>query len=127
MTTLFFQYFRWHYSQGIVDMFHIIGNFLWFFYEFFSIPLLLKTYFVPFHRLNEEGPVGLDVGKIFERLMVNGLMRIVGMLLRTGIILFGVLLLVLTFLTGLVFVLIWLIAPLVALLLLLYGAIRIFV
>jgi len=126
MPVLLFQYIRWHYTVGLVDVVHIIGNFVWFFYSFFSIPLLLKTFFVPFHRLQEEDPTGLDIGRIFEKLVVNGLMRFVGMLLRTLLILFGLLAILCTCVLGAIFLCMWLAAPLICVLLLLYGVLRLF-
>jgi hypothetical protein len=127
MAPLAVQYLRWHYTQGVIDLAHIIGNFVWFFYEFFSIRLLLSTLFVPFHRLNETGPTGLDLGRMAEKVIVNTLMRIVGALMRICLILLGVALVLLTFLAGAVSLLIWLCAPLIVLVLMLYGIVRIFV
>jgi hypothetical protein len=127
MAPLATQYLRWHYTQGVVDLVHIIGNFVWFFYEFFSIRLLLSTLFVPFHRLNEEGPVGLDLGRIAEKVIVNTLMRLVGALMRIGLILFGTVLVGITLLFGFTFLIVWLCAPVIVFLLVLYGMLRIFI
>ena len=124
---LLITYIRWHYTQGVVDLVHIVGNFVWFWYEFFSFRLLLRTFFVPFHRLADEGPVGLDIGKLSERIIVNTLMRVVGMVLRSGIMLFGAILIVVTVLLGIGFFVIWLCAPLVACALVLFGLLRIFI
>jgi hypothetical protein len=106
---------------------HIIGNFVWFFYEFFSLRLLFSTLFVPFHRLNEEGPVGLDLGRIAEKAIVNSLMRLVGALMRIGLILFGAVLMGITLVVGCAFLIVWLCAPLVALILVVYGILRLFI
>ena len=127
MALLAVQYLRWHYTQGVIDLVHVVGNFVWFFYEFFSIRLLLSTLFVPFHRLNETGPTGLDLGRMAEKLVVNSLMRLVGALMRASLILFGGTLVILTCVLGIFFLCVWLCAPLVVLALALYGLIRIFV
>jgi hypothetical protein len=127
MAPLATQYLRWHYTQGVVDFVHIVGNFVWFFYEFFSIRLLFSTLFVPFHRLNEESPTGLDLGRIAEKVIVNTLMRFVGAVMRIGLILLGLFLICVVFALGLLFLVTWLCAPLVVLLLAVYGMLRIFV
>lgn len=127
MMPLALQYLRWHYTQGVVDLVHIVGNFVWFFYEFFSIRLLFATLFVPFHRLNEEGPTGLDLGRMAEKLIVNMLMRLVGALMRISLILFGSMLIGLTLVVGLAFLVMWLCAPLIAVVLTVFGILRIFI
>lgn len=127
MASLTQAYLRWHYTYGVIDFVHIIGNFVWFFYEFFSIRLLLSTFFVPFHRLSEEGPASLDFGRLAERFIVNVLMRIVGALMRTGLILFGSIFILFTCIAGLLFLIVWLCAPLIAIVLTVFGIIRIFI
>jgi predicted membrane metal-binding protein len=127
MAPLATQYLRWHYTQGVVDLVHIVGNFVWFLYEFFSIRLLFSTLFVPFHRLNEESPTGLDLGRIAEKVIVNTLMRLVGALMRISLILLGLFLICVVVVIGSFFLVVWLCAPFVVLTLVIYGVIRIFV
>jgi hypothetical protein len=112
MIPLAFYYIRWHYSMAIRDLVGIIGNFFWFFYELFSIPLFLKTFFVPFHRLEEQKTKAFKPEIWFENFVVNTLMRLVGAGLRTVLILFGVLFLVLTFIIGSLVLVTWILAPL---------------
>lgn len=114
-------YIRWHYSQALFDLIGIVRNFIWFFYEFFSIPLLLQTLFSPFHRLGERYTHKLDLGKIAEAFIVNTLMRLVGFLLRTFLIVIGIFFILLTFVLGLFFFIAWVLAPLLLVFLVLYG------
>ncbi len=116
-----YYYIKWHYSQAILDIVGIIKNFLWFFYDFFSISLLLKTFFKPFRRLGEDYNKGLDLQAIAESFIINTLMRFVGMLLRTLLIIMGVICIIFTLLFGLFFIISWLLAPLLVLFLILFG------
>lgn len=114
MFTLAFYYVRWHYSQALRDLLNIVGNFVWFFYEFFSIPLLMKTFFVPFHRLEDDRKKRnmLDFGAIAEGIIVSLLMRIVGVIVRTTLIVMGITFIVLSIVFGACMLVIWLCAPL---------------
>lgn len=108
-------YLAWHYSRALHEMYGVFGNFIWFFYNFFSIPTLLATLFAPFKRMDEGYKKGLNLEAFFETLIVNTLMRLVGMFLRLVLILMGIISLALVC-VGYVFVLVaWLFAPLFAL------------
>jgi len=91
-------YIRWHYTQGVLDLLNIVGNFLWFFNELFSIRMSVRTFFVPFHRLSDDArPHGaLDIGNLLERFLVNVLMRLVGALLHLTLIVLGIIFLAAT-------------------------------
>jgi hypothetical protein len=87
---LFGAYFVWHYGRGLADMFGVFGNLNWFLFHFFSIPVLLRTFFSPFQRLSERyGGNILDLGYMLGSFAVNVVMRLVGMVLRTFVILAG--------------------------------------
>jgi hypothetical protein len=102
-------------------MLRIAGNYMWFFWHFFSIPLLLKTFFYPWKRLDEEKKKGFGISKTFERFTVNTLMRIVGMLIRTVTIALGLLTLVSAFIAGLVGFMLWTVLPFVVILFFVNG------
>jgi hypothetical protein len=123
MYALSFYYLRWHYTTALTDYIVIVSNFLWFFYNFFSIPMLARTLFVPFHRLQDDTPRHgkLDVPAIAESVLVSLLMRLVGFFLRSILIVLGLVLLSCTLLFGAVFFVVWLIAPLLLALLVLFG------
>jgi len=105
-------YTQWHYSKGVSDLLGVIQNFLWFFYHFFSIPTLLGTFFSPFQRLGEGYSKTFDPGQWAETFVLNSMMRIIGAVLRTMLIAMGVVSLAFTAVAGLVFFLVWLLAPL---------------
>lgn len=115
------EYIRWHYYEGLISIYYIIGNFVWFFYEFFSIPILLKTLFNPFNRLDEGYAKGFRIELWLQTFVVNSLMRVVGALLRLMLILFGIAMILITVLIGACFLLAWTLAPLFLTFLVLYG------
>jgi hypothetical protein len=121
-----YHYIQWHYSRAIVDIAGIVLNFRWFFHEFFGVSRHLKTFFVPFRRLREKAVDIFDLENFFESIVVTLLMRVVGMVLRSVVILLGLFLEVLAFLVGGVFLLVWLFVPFILLSLIISGAVLLF-
>jgi len=119
---LFFLYYiKWHYTEAISDYINIVKNFVWFFFEFFSIKLFATTLFAPFHRLGERYKGGVNLENFFETVIVNTLMRFVGFLLRITIIAIGLIFILFTIAFGAVFLGIWLLSPVFIMFLILYG------
>ena len=85
------EYFIWHYGYALKDILELAQNFSWFFYHFFSLPLLAKTIFSPIWRLSERYKRGFDPQALFETLVVNLISRLVGFILRTILLLAGLL------------------------------------
>lgn len=108
-------YAKWHYGQALADIARVWRNYLWFFYNFFSIPVLISTFLTPFNLLGEpyRKGGGFDVGKLFETLLVNVLMRFVGAGVRLSTIITGFFVLVVIFIIGAVALAVWVAMPLV--------------
>ncbi len=112
MITLIGAYVSWHYSQALRDLSRNIANIIWFLYHFFSIPILLATFFSPFQRLDESYGKGLDLERFASVFVVNTLMRIVGMVARTAFIAAGVVSIAIAAVGGAVIFAMWVAAPL---------------
>jgi len=123
---LFSFYFSWHYSRALAGMFVVWSNFLWFIYNFFSIPLLIKTWISPWKRMQERYRGGLDLNNLFETVIVNVLMRIVGFFMRTIVIGMGLIFLLALIAFGAVFFILWLFFPMLIVFLALLGLAKIF-
>ncbi len=108
-------YFSWHYSQGFLDYFRVWKNIVWFTWNFFSIKILLKTFFTPFERLKEHYSGGLDIESLAASIIVTTIMRIVGMIARTAIIITGVISLSILIIGGILGIVIWLLLPFIIL------------
>lgn len=111
MVGLLFHYIAWHYTRGIIDLLRVWSNFIWFVFTFFSIPLLTTTLFSPFHKLDEGYKKGLDIGQWLQTFTINTLMRFVGALVRTFIILIGLGMLVFVLIGGSALLIVWILAP----------------
>ena len=101
-------YLAWHYSEALNDMRRIWKNFFVFLFNFFSISLLIRTLFSPWHRMQENYT---KIEDFFGNLIVNTLMRIVGAVIRLIFIIMGVISLVLCAVLGLVALAFWLVLP----------------
>ena len=121
LLTLIPYYLVWHYTAGTVGFFKIWSNLIWFLNNFFSFNVLLRTLFSPFKRLNEKYGGGLDLGKLFEAIVISVLMRIVGFIMRIVTIVIGVVAIVCLLVLGLFAFIIWLLLPFIIIFLLISG------
>ncbi len=111
-SNIFVLWFSWHFFEAPKFILGVWKNFIGFSVEIFSTPLLLKTFFSPWRRYNWSYPRGLDFGKIFETLTSNIFSRILGAIMRTGLLIGGIAFQITVLLGGLVLFIGWLILPL---------------
>ncbi len=114
-------YFFWHYGRALSDLFRQYVTLLWFVFNFFSIPELLRTFVSPFQRMQERYGGGLDLEDFFGVIVVNLLMRIVGMIVRSFVIVGGLLVLAAALAGGIAYLILWPLLPLVVFWLLMNG------
>ena len=113
-------YIAWHYGEALRDGLRVWTNFLWFLSNFFSLSLLSRTLFAPWKRIQESrGKLSLE--NIAEMLVTNTIMRLVGALLRSVIIIIGGLAVLVTFWIGILFYIVWLLLPALLFVSLFYG------
>ncbi|PIR69553.1 MAG: hypothetical protein COU47_02250 [Candidatus Niyogibacteria bacterium CG10_big_fil_rev_8_21_14_0_10_46_36] len=77
-----FSYVYWLYREGVGAFFRAWMNYHWFVYHFFSVPVLARTMFAPWRRMQEAGARGFDPEKIAERIIINSVLRITGFVIR---------------------------------------------
>lgn len=119
---LFPSYLVWHYSSAFRDITRVWTNFLWFTYNFFSLPLLVKTFFAPWKRLHEERAKGaFSLEDIASVIVTNTVMRFVGALMRTAVLFVGTIFVLLVFWVGLIFYVAWVFLPVLCVWSFLYG------
>jgi hypothetical protein len=104
-------YAKWHYGQGLLELFQVAGNFLWFVAHFFSFKLLFKTLFAPWKRLGERYAGGLDLEAFASSLIVNTLMRIVGFVTKIVVLAVGAVSYIAVFVFSFCILVIWVLAP----------------
>jgi hypothetical protein len=83
IVSIFFEYMSWHYGPGVGEFLQAWKNISAFVYQFFSVDMLLKTFFQPFKRMQEDYTRGFDPSGYAETFIVNAMMRIVGMVVRS--------------------------------------------
>lgn len=115
-------YLYWHYTEAFKDMTRVWTNVLWFLASFFSLGLLLRTFFAPWRRIAETRKSGtFGVENIAEVIVTNTVMRVLGAVMRLCIIFVGALAILVVFWGGLALYLAWLLLPALAPLSFLYG------
>lgn len=104
-------YVVWHYSRGLHDFFSLWENGFRLIVHFFSLPLLFRTFFSPFHRLREAPLRGFHPTDYLASMTVNIIMRFVGVLLRSVLITAGMLSLIVMLFLGAVLLIAWIFLP----------------
>ena len=106
-------YLWWHYTLALGDLAILLRDLWRFLYHFFSIPTLIRTLFAPWRRLGESYPHGFNPQAVLEIVVVNTLMRLVGLIFRLVMIVVGLATLMVAAVIGVCFFLIWLLLPFV--------------
>jgi len=106
-------FFLWYYNEAIHDLLEIWKNFLLFVWRYFSLGELFVTLFSPWHRdISIDSRRGFNPLHFLEILFENLISRFIGAIVRTFVILTGLILLGGVFLIGIIISLFWICAPL---------------
>lgn len=108
---IFFEYLAWHFSEGVHEYLTAWRNMHWFLYHFFSVSVLLKTLFQPFHRMQETYSRGFDPGLMLETFIVNTMMRIIGFFIRSVFLLGALVSQIAMAVIGIVFLFVFVASP----------------
>ncbi|MCB9812370.1 hypothetical protein H6778_01800 [Candidatus Nomurabacteria bacterium] len=114
-------YLRWHYFRAWSELFHVWLNLLWFTIHFFSIPQLMRTWFSPWKRIVEERGNKWNLEDLAGFIIIGLISRLLGFIMRTVIIMIGLVCLFLVVSSGLLFFVFWFGAPFVIIALLGVG------
>lgn len=108
---IFFQWFFWQFLEVPGNILKAWKNFLKFNLNYFSTPLLLKTFFSPWRRYQVFYGKGFDVGRYFEALFSNLIFRILGAVMRSFLIILGLLVEIFIIFAGIIIFFSWLALP----------------
>ncbi len=108
---IIFLWIGWYYFEMSNNLLEAWKNFLFFNLNYFSIPLLLKTFFSPWRRYKWNYSRGFDIKQYFETFISNLVSRILGAICRVVLILIGIVTEVFIFIFGSFVFLVWLILP----------------
>src|SRR3989338_1873872 len=110
-------WFFWHFYEMPQFLLLMWKNYIWFGANFFSIPLLLKTFFSPWRRYAWRYPKGFDPGEFFSTLISNVFSRLVGAIVRSFLVIVGIIVQIFILVAGGVVFLLWILIPLILVLL----------
>ena len=126
MQNIVLQYLSWHFLEASKNILVAWKNFLKFGLNYFSIPLLLKSLFSHWHKYSWAYPRGFYIGKYLEVFISNLISRILGAVLRTFLIIFGILAEIFVIFAGVIVFLGWLLLPALLIVGLVFGIKTIF-
>lgn len=106
------EYLLWHYTAALRLCLNIVSNFVWFTYHFFSVPILLKSFFSPLKKVDEKYRSSFRHSLPIETIIEELISRLIGLVFRTSVIFFGVGLSAMVALIGLAFFAVWFLLPL---------------
>ena len=108
---IFFLWFYWQFVEVPSFLLQVWKNYFNFATNFFSVGLLLKTFFSPWRRYKWRYPKSFDVKEFFNTLISNTVSRILGAMMRTVLIILGIFLQVFVAVSGFVIFVGWLLSP----------------
>jgi hypothetical protein len=121
MQNIFFQYLSWQFFDVPGNILKAWKNFLKFNLNYFSVPLLLKSFFSPWRRYKVSYGRGFDIGKYLETLISNLIFRFLGLMMRSFLIIFGLLVEIFIIFVGILIFFGWLILPAILIAGLIFG------
>jgi hypothetical protein len=108
---LLFEWLKWQFLVVPQFILKAWDNYLKFGLNYFSTPLLLKTLFSPWRRYKWSYPRGFDFWLYFEAIFSNLIFRVIGFIIRSVLIVVGVVFEMFIFIAGLVVFLAWFLLP----------------
>jgi len=105
------QYLIWQFFDVPGELIKAWKNFLLFNLNYFSISLLVKTFFSHWRRYKWFYGKGFDIGRYLEVLFSNLISRVLGAIIRSFLLLIGLMVEIFIILAGLIVFAGWLIMP----------------
>ena len=106
------KFLRWHYQIAWDSLLRVWADSIRFAFHLFSVELLAKTLFSPWHRIEKRSrKPGFSIGAVFDRLTLNFLSRFIGFCVRTLFIFCGLTLAFIFAMLGLIAQIVWLYIP----------------
>ncbi|MFH1780952.1 MAG: hypothetical protein ABH841_03040 [Candidatus Nealsonbacteria bacterium] len=118
---IFIKYLVWHFLDASRGILRAWQNCLKFNLNYWSVSLLLKTWFSPWRRYRSAYGRNFSLTKYFETFTFNMLSRVIGAIMRSVLIVSGLFAEVLIFLSGAAVFVLWLILPFLLILTFIYG------
>jgi len=111
----------WYLFEKPRRIFSIWETLLLFGLNYFSVPILIRTFFSPWRRYGLPYSRVFEFGKNFEAFVFNSMSRIIGAIMRTILIILGLLFETLIFFSGLIVLVSWYLLPFILIALVVFG------
>lgn len=121
MENIFLQYIEWQFMDAPKGILRAWKNLLKFNFNYWSVILLLKTFFSHWRRYRYDYGKGFDFQRYFEVFTFNIISRFLGAILRSFLIIFGLLTEIFIIFAGFAVFLFWLFSPFLIILGFFYG------
>ena len=121
MSNIIAQYLEWHFIEQTKAVLQAWHNYLYFNLNYFSVPLLVKTFFSPWRRYSYSYGRGFDLKRYIDAWTFNAFSRVMGMILRTFLIVFALIIEFFVFLAGLLLFFFWLFLPIILIIMIIHG------
>ena len=108
---IFLQALIWQFFDVPKEILKGWRNFLLFNLNYFSVPILLRTFISPWHRYSYSYGKIFEVWKNIQVFVFNVMSRVIGAILRSVFIIIGILAEILIILIGIIILLGWLVLP----------------
>jgi hypothetical protein len=119
-------YIRWHYGRAIYSLIDILKNLLNFTFYYFSINKAFLNFFQPWKRLDSKYPKNFDFKIYLSTFIVNLIVRIIGMFMRSLLIVIGLIFYFIMLLLCPIILITWIILPFIIIFIFGLGIILIF-
>lgn len=104
----------WYYEQGLHGLLETVGNYIAFFWRYFSVRELFLTLFYPWHRdVTSRAWRGWNPARSLELFVTNLISRFIGAVVRTMVIFSGVVVVAMGLIVSCVFIFVWVSFPLI--------------
>ncbi len=121
MGNIFFLYLQWHFIDRPKSILKGWGNCLKFNLNYWSVPVLLKTFFSPWRRYRYSYGKGFDLKRWVEAFSFNMISRTIGAIMRSFLVVAGLATEIIVLLAGIAVFLSWLALPVLLALGIFYG------
>ena len=108
---IFVEWFLWHFYEMPKFLLQVWQNYFMFATNYFSVILLLKTFFSPWRRYRWRYPKGFDLGEFLSVFISNSFSRILGSMMRVVLIIVGICFQIFVLTAGIIVLLLWLLLP----------------
>lgn len=118
---VFLQYLIWQFFDVPKEILKAWKNFLSFNLSYFSVSFLARTLFSPWRKYKWSYGRGFSIGRYFEVFFSNLISRFLGAIIRSFLIIIGIIAEIFIIVTGLISLIIWFILPALLLLGFIFG------